>query len=55
MFWLIKKISIGLLTGPVNGSSHTKCAFLSNKKCKIHPTLINIHPNECISILSIFG
>ena len=25
MFELIKKISIGLLTGLVNGSNHTKC------------------------------
>ena len=46
MFELIKKIFIGLLTGLVNGSTYTKCLSLSNKKCKIQPTLINLHPNE---------
>ena len=46
MFALIKKIFIGLLTGLVNGSNHTKCVLLSNQKCMIHPTLINLHPNE---------
>ena len=46
MFGLIKKIFIGLLTGLVNGSNHTKCVLLSNQKCKIQPTLINLHPNE---------
>ena len=45
MFGLIKKIFIGLLTGLV-GSNHTKCAFLSNRKCMIQPTLINLHTNE---------
>ena len=33
MFVLIKKIFIGLLTGLVNGSNHTKCVSLSNQKC----------------------
>ena len=47
MFGLIKKIFIGLLTGLVNGSNHTKCVSLSNQKCKIQPTLIILHPNEC--------
>ena len=37
---------IGLLTGLVNASSHTKCISLSNRKCDIYPTLINLHPNE---------
>ena len=37
---------IGLLTGLVNGSNHTKCVPLSNQKCEIQPTLINLHPNE---------
>ena len=46
MFGLIKKIFIGLLTGLVNGSNHTKCVLLSNQKCQIQPTLINLHPNE---------
>ena len=46
MYRLIKKIFIGLLTGLVNGSDHTKCVSLSNQKCIIQPTLINLHPNE---------
>ena len=47
IFGLIKKIFIGLLTGLVNGSTHTKCVSLIHQKCNIHPTLINLHPNEC--------
>ena len=39
MFALIKKILIGLLTGLVNRSNHTKCISLSNQKCMIQPTL----------------
>ena len=46
MFGLIKKIFIGLLTGLVNESNHTKCVLLSNQKCLTQPTLINLHPNE---------
>ena len=46
MFGLIKKIFIGLLTGLVNGSNHTKCVSLSNQECMTQPTLINLHPNE---------
>ena len=46
MFELIKKIFIGLLTDIVSASNHTKCLSLSNKKCMIQPTLINLHPNE---------
>ena len=46
MFGVIKKIFIGLLTGLVNGSNHTNCVLLSNQKCKIQPTLINLHHNE---------
>ena len=46
MFGLIKKIFIGLLTGLVNGSNHTQWVSLSNQKCMIQPTLINLHPNE---------
>ena len=46
MFGLIKKMFIGLLTGLVNESNHTKCVLLSNQKCIIQTTLINLHPNE---------
>ena len=46
MFGLILKIFNGLLTGLVNGSNHTRCVSLSNKKCMIQPTLINLYPNE---------
>ena len=46
MLWAIKIFVIGLLTGLVNGSNHTKCVLLSNEKCMIQPTLINLHPNE---------
>ena len=45
MFRLIKKIFIGLLTGLVDRSNHTKCVSLSNQKCMIQPTLINLDPN----------
>ena len=31
---------------PVNASNHTKFVSLSNQKCEIHPTFINLHPNE---------
>ena len=37
---------IGLLARlAVNVSSHAKCVFLSNQKCEIQPTFINLHPN----------
>ena len=42
MFELIKKMLIGLLTGLVNGSNHTKCISLSNQKCMIQPTIQSI-------------
>ena len=42
------KIFIGLLTGLVNRSNHTKCVLLSNQKCITQPTLINLHPNEYV-------
>ena len=45
MFGLIKKMFIVLLTGLINGSNHTKCVSLSNQKCMIQPTLINLQPN----------
>ena len=56
MLRLIKKVFIGLLTGLVNGSYHTKCVSLSNQKFMIQPTLNNFHPKEIqsrISLLSI--
>ena len=37
---------IGLLTGLVNGSDHTKCTSLSNQKCVIQTFLINLHHNK---------
>ena len=46
MFMLIKKMFIGLLTALVNASNHRKYAFLTNQKCVIQPTIINLHPNE---------
>ena len=46
MFGLIKKIFIGLLSSIVDASNQTKFISLSNQKCKIQPTLINLHPNE---------
>ena len=30
----------------MNGSNHTNCISLSNQKCMIQPTLINLCPNE---------
>ena len=46
MFELIKKIFIGLLTDQVNWSNHKKWVSLSNQKCMVQPTLINLHPNK---------
>ena len=37
---------IVLLSSIVNTSNHIKCVSLSNQKCEIQPTLINLHPNE---------
>ena len=34
------------LSSIVNGSNHTKCVSLSNQKCKIQPTIINLYHNE---------
>ena len=47
MFGLIKKIFIRLLTDIVSASNHTKCILLSNQKCMIQHSLINLHHNEC--------
>ena len=46
MFGSIKKMFIGLLTGPVDESNHTRCFSLTKPKCITQPTLINLHPNE---------
>ena len=46
MFGIIKKMFIVLLSNIVNVSNHTKCVSLSNQKCKIQSTFINLHPNE---------
>ena len=46
MLEFIKKIFIVLLSNIVSRSNHTKCVSLSNHKCMIQPTLINLHPNE---------
>ena len=46
MFEIIKEMFIVLLASIVNASAHIKCVSLSNHKCEIPPTLINLHPNE---------
>ena len=46
MFGFIRKMFFVLLTSLVNASSHKNCVFLSNQKCEIQPTHINLHPNE---------
>ena len=38
---------IALLASLVNDSNHTKSVSLSNGKCEIQPTFINLDPNEC--------
>ena len=43
---MIKKIFIGLLSSIVNASDHTRWVSLSNQKCEIQPTLINLDPDE---------
>ena len=42
MLGLIKKV----LSSIVNASKYTKCVSLSNQKCQIQSSLINLHPNE---------
>ena len=37
---------MGLLINIVNASNHTECVSLTNQKCEIQPTLINLHPTE---------
>ena len=46
MFELIKKIFIGLLTGMISASNHTKCMSQINQKCMTQPTFINLCRNE---------
>ena len=46
MFGLITKTFIVLLTGIVIASNHTKCILLTNQKCMIQPTIINLRPDE---------
>ena len=45
MFGIIKNIFMGLLINIVSASNHTKYVLLSNPKCEIQPTFINLHPN----------
>ena len=46
MFRIIEKMFMGFLISILNESNHTKCVSLSNQKCLIQPTLINLHLNE---------
>ena len=48
MSGLIRKMFPGLLTAIVHVSNHTKYMLLSNQKCMIQPTIINVHRNEYI-------
>ena len=38
---------MGLLINIVNASNHTESVLLSNQKCVIQSTPINLDPNEC--------
>ena len=42
----IKKIFIIFLTSIIKASNQTKCVSLSNQKCELQPTLINLYLNE---------
>ena len=46
MFRIIRKVFIPLLSSLDNASNHTKCVSLSNQKCDIQSTLIDLHLNE---------
>ena len=37
---------IVLLASIVNASNHAQCVSLSNQKCEIRPTLINLHSDD---------
>ena len=39
-------MKIFILVSIVSISNHAKSVSLSNQKCMIHPTLINLPPNE---------
>ena len=39
---------VGLLTSIANAFNHINCIFLNNQQYMTQPTLINLHPNECI-------
>ena len=43
---MLKKMFIVLLSSIVNTSNYTKCISLSNQKCTIQPTTINLNSNE---------
>ena len=47
MLGIIFKMFIVLLASIVNASINTKCVSLTNQKCEIQSTLINLRPNEC--------
>ena len=51
MFGSITKMFIGLLPGLLNAPNHTKWISISNQKCMIQHSLINLHPNEYSQIL----
>ena len=46
MIVIIKKKFIVWLSNKVNGYNLTKCMLLSNQKCMIQPTLINLYCNK---------
>ena len=46
MFGFIKKMFIRLLITIINTSNHRKGVSLSNQRCMIQPTPINLYPNE---------
>ena len=46
MFRIIKNMFIVLLISLVNASSHAKFVSLSDQKCEIQPTFINLNPDE---------
>ena len=46
MLRIIKKMFIGVISSIVNAPNHTKCVSLSNQKCEIQLTLVNLRSNE---------
>ena len=46
MFGFIKRMLIALLTSLVDAFSHRNGVPLSDQKCEIQQTLINLNPNE---------